>query len=65
VLLAVGGFVLIEGVRRLFEPPPVAAGVMVIFGLVGLLGNAVSILLLSRIQAGNLITRAALPSPRS
>ena len=65
VLLAVGGFVLIEGVRRLFEPPPVAAGVMVIFGLVRLLGNAVSILLLSRIQAGNLITRAALPWPRS
>lgn len=60
VLLAVGGFVLIEGVRRLFEPPEVASGVMVVFGIVGLLGNAVSILLLSRISGGNLNTRAAL-----
>jgi cobalt-zinc-cadmium efflux system protein len=60
VLLAVGVFVLIEGIRRLIEPPDVQAGVMVVFGIVGLLGNAVSILLLSRIQAGNLNTRAAL-----
>jgi cobalt-zinc-cadmium efflux system protein len=60
VLLAVGGFVLVEGVRRLIEPPSVTAGVMVVFGVVGLLGNAVSILLLMRIEAGNLNTRAAL-----
>jgi cobalt-zinc-cadmium efflux system protein len=60
VLLAVGVFVLVEGVRRLVEPPPVEAGVMLVFGVVGLLGNAVSILLLSRIQAGNLNTRAAM-----
>ena len=44
VLLAVGGFVLVEGVRRLFEPPEVTAGIMVVFGVVGLVGNAVSIL---------------------
>ena len=60
VLLAVGGFVLVEGVRRLFEPPDVATGAMVAFGAVGLAGNALSILLLSRIEAGNLNTRAAL-----
>jgi cobalt-zinc-cadmium efflux system protein len=60
VLLAVGVFVLVEGVRRLIEPPPVASGVMVVFGLVGLAGNAVSILLLMRLQRGNLNTRAAL-----
>ncbi len=60
VLLAVGGFVLVEGVRRLIEPPTVASGVMVVFGVVGLLGNAVSILLLSRVHEGNLNTRAAL-----
>lgn len=54
------GFVVIEGVRRLIEPPSVTAGVMVVFGVVGLLGNAMSILLLMRIQAGNLNTRAAL-----
>src|SRR5947208_14046179 len=50
VLLAVGGFVLVEGVRRLIEPPAVASGVMIVFGVVGLLGNAVSILLLVRVQ---------------
>jgi cobalt-zinc-cadmium efflux system protein len=33
---------------------------MIVFGVVGLLGNAVSILLLMRIQGGNLNTRAAL-----
>ncbi len=60
VLLAVGGFVLVEGVRRLLEPPDVASGAMVAFGAVGLAGNALSILLLSRIEAGNLNTRAAL-----
>jgi cobalt-zinc-cadmium efflux system protein len=60
VLFAVGGFVLVEGVRRLLAPPEVASGVMVVFGVVGLAGNAVSILLLTRIQGGNLNTRAAL-----
>jgi cobalt-zinc-cadmium efflux system protein len=60
VLLAVGGFVLVEGIRRLIDPPSVTAGVMVVFGVVGLVGNAASILLLMRIQAGNLNTRAAL-----
>jgi cobalt-zinc-cadmium efflux system protein len=60
VLLAVGGFVLVEAVRRLLEPPAVASGAMVVFGLVGLLGNVMSIMLLSRITAGNLNTRAAL-----
>ena len=60
VLLAVGGFVLVEGIRRLIDPPSVTAGVMVVFGVVGLVGNAASILLLTRIQAGNLNTRAAL-----
>jgi cobalt-zinc-cadmium efflux system protein len=60
VLLAVGGFVLAEGVRRLFEPPAVQSGVMVVFGVIGLVGNVVSILLLARISAGNMNTRAAL-----
>ena len=59
VLLAVGMFVLVESIRRLLEPPEVASTAMVIFGLVGLLGNAVSILLLARTQGANLNTRAA------
>ena len=60
VLLAVGGFVLYEGVRRLIAPPEVASGAMIVFGVIGLVGNAVSILLLSRISSGNMNTRAAL-----
>ncbi len=60
VLLAVGGFVVVEGVRRLLDPPEVAPAAMVVFGAVGLVGNAVSILLLSRLSSGNLNTRAAL-----
>jgi cobalt-zinc-cadmium efflux system protein len=59
VLLAVGMFVLVEGIRRLLEPPVVASTAMLVFGLVGLLGNAVSILLLARTQGANLNTRAA------
>jgi cobalt-zinc-cadmium efflux system protein len=60
VLLAVGIFVVVEAIRRLVAPPEVASGAMLIFGVVGLLGNALSILLLSRIQRGNLNTRAAM-----
>jgi cobalt-zinc-cadmium efflux system protein len=59
VLLAVGVFILVEGVRRLIEPPPVQSAVMFVFALVGLVGNTVSILILTRTRAGNLNTRAA------
>jgi cobalt-zinc-cadmium efflux system protein len=60
LLLAVGAFVIVEGVRRLLEPPDVQSGLMAAFAVVALLGNAVSILLLSRTQGGgNLNTRAA------
>jgi cobalt-zinc-cadmium efflux system protein len=59
VLLAVGVFVLVEGVRRLFAPPEVASGAMIVFGVVGLVGNAVSIALLARGQGENMNTRAA------
>jgi len=59
VLLGVGVFVLVEAVRRLFEPPSVGSTAMVAFGLVGLAGNTVSIGLLSRTRRDNLNTRAA------
>jgi cobalt-zinc-cadmium efflux system protein len=48
VLLAVGGFVLIEGIRRLMAPPQVSSGVMAVFGSVGLAGNLVSMRMLTR-----------------
>ena len=60
VLLAVGAFILIEGIERLFDPPEVASTAMIVFGAVGLAGNVVSILLLARVSKGNLNTRAAM-----
>jgi cobalt-zinc-cadmium efflux system protein len=60
VLLAVGLVVLVEGVRRLIEPPSVIPSIMVVFGLVGLAGNAVSIVLLLRARGTTMNTRAAL-----
>lgn len=59
VLLAVGVFVLVEAVQRLFDPPPVAAGVMIVFGVVGLIGNIVSIAVLASDRSANLNMRAA------
>jgi cobalt-zinc-cadmium efflux system protein len=59
VLLAVGVYVLVEGVRHLVTPAAVSSGVMLGFGVVGLLGNAVSLLVLSRSRRANLNTRAA------
>ncbi len=59
VLLAVGIFVLVEGVRRLITPPEVSSGAMVVFALVGLVGNGISIWLLSTSSTQNLNTRAA------
>lgn len=60
VLLAVGVFVLMEGVRRLMEPPEVASTAMIVFGVVGLAGNLVSMLVLSRARSSNINLRAAL-----
>jgi cobalt-zinc-cadmium efflux system protein len=58
-LLAVGVFVLVEGVRRLVNPPDVASASMLVFGLVGLAGNAISIAILARSRGGNFNMRAA------
>lgn len=59
VLLAVGVFVLAEGVRRLLDPLPVAGTAMVVFGLVGLAGNLVSLRVLAGTGRADLNTRAA------
>ena len=59
VLLAVGVFVLVEGVQRLIDPPEVASGAMVVFGIVGLLGNLVAIGVLAGAKGANLNMRAA------
>ncbi len=59
VLLAVGVFILVEGVQRLFSPPEVTSGVMVVFGVVGLVGNLVGLALLAGGRGDDLTMRAA------
>lgn len=58
-LLAVGAYVMIEGVRRLVTPQDVAAPQMIIFGVIGLAGNLAALGLLSRHRAANFNLRAA------
>ncbi|WP_445263373.1 cation diffusion facilitator family transporter [Pseudokineococcus sp. 5B2Z-1] len=59
VLLAVGVLVLVEGVRRLIDPPPVQATAVVVFGAVGLAVNVVGLLVLVRGRGSSINTRAA------
>lgn len=59
VLLAVGLFAFIEGVRRLFEPPEIASNELIVFGVLGLAANVASILVLSRSRGANMNMRAA------
>ena len=61
VLLAVGGYIVIEAIRRLAEPPQVASTAVLIFGAIGLAANALGILVLTRGgRSSNVNMRAAL-----
>lgn len=59
LLLGVGIFALVEGVRRLFEPPEIASGSLLFFGIVGLLANVASLMVLVSGRKDNLNMRAA------
>lgn len=59
VLVGVGIWVLVEAIRRLTEPPDVATGTMLVFGTIGLAGNAVAIWLLVSVQKDSLNLRGA------
>jgi cobalt-zinc-cadmium efflux system protein len=59
VLLGMAVFIIVEAARRLASPTPVDAGVMVIFGVVALAGNAISLLLLRHGQAESMNVRGA------
>ena len=59
VLFALGGFLLVEAVRRLIDPGVSKPGVMAVFGVVALVGNGISLLLLRRGQDESLNLRGA------
>jgi cobalt-zinc-cadmium efflux system protein len=59
VLLALCGFLVVEGVRRLADPHPVDGGPMLAVAGLGLLGNLVALRLLSTRKESSLNLRAA------
>ena len=59
VLLGVGGYAFVEGIRRLLTPPEVTATGLLLFGVVGLVGNLASMLVLNSGRDANLNMRAA------
>lgn len=59
LLFAIAAIVLFESWQRLSEPPEIASGPMLVFALVGLAANAVSLLLLRNAQKESLNMRGA------
>jgi cobalt-zinc-cadmium efflux system protein len=59
VLGAVACYVIVEGIRRLIHPPEIASTAMIVFGVLGLIGNGIAIAVLSSSRSTNLNTRAA------
>ena len=59
LLLAVGGFALVEGVRRLVTPADVPSTSLLVFGVVGLVANLVALVVLTGGRRSNLNMRAA------
>jgi cobalt-zinc-cadmium efflux system protein len=59
ILLAVGVFVLVEGIRRLVNPPEISGGPLLVFGIVGLVANLIGLAILRGTQDETLNTRAA------
>ncbi len=59
LLLGMGTFIVVEAARRLATPPAVGSGLMVIFGIIALAGNGVSVILLRRAQTESMNARGA------
>lgn len=59
LLLGVGLFALVEGIRRLFEPPEISSSSLLLFGIIGLVANIISLIVLTGGRNTNLNMRAA------
>lgn len=59
LLVGVGVFVAIEAIRRLFEAPEVLSNELLIFGIVGLVGNLACVVVLFGARVRNMNLRAA------
>jgi cobalt-zinc-cadmium efflux system protein len=59
LLLVVGAFILYEAIRRLIEPEGIASESMLWFGIIGLVGNAISLLVLAGGRKSSFNLRAA------
>jgi cobalt-zinc-cadmium efflux system protein len=59
ILLAVGVYVVIAAVERLFVPEPIPPVPLLVFGVVGLIGNLVAFAVLTRAAGEDFTSRAA------
>jgi cobalt-zinc-cadmium efflux system protein len=59
LLLAMAGFILYEAIRRLVSPADIGSSLLIVFGVIALAANAVSLLLLRQGQAESLNLRGA------
>ncbi|MFJ6836307.1 cation diffusion facilitator family transporter [Streptomyces sp. NPDC091209] len=59
LLLVVGGYVLVEAIQRFITPADTNGGLTIVFGVIGLVANTISLTLLMRGQKDSLNVRAA------
>lgn len=59
ILLIVGVYAVVDGVRRLLGPPEVIAGPLLVFGVLGLVANLASVVILRSERSSGLSLRAA------